>query len=1062
MDPLSLAASVAGLISISLQLTQLSYDYITSARTTSESIVALHRELVSLQHVLSSLNQNILSNPDIKDAFAAQASAVLGQPEDILKACESNLISLKNKLAKKNTDKPFARLKAVLSWPFSEENTQQQIRELHRYQDIFQRVISIDILSLVAKTHLTARQTDQNVQNLCSEVKDWRHREENSKILRWLSALDFSSKQSEALAKRSRDTCSWLLEDPTFGFWLQGSSPSRTLWCPGELGAGKTVITSIVVSMLIRLCAKESNVALGYIYCNYNAQLDQTPAAILGSLVQQLAISAPITLLPWIEEHYCRNMDTSHLQNVQLASEMLIQASNYFSRTFLVFDALDETENESTKHRKELLNAISSLTLSCPNISIFVTSRSHLDDINTAFKDADVIPIRARNDDVECFLKSRIEESQYLQEMFSYDPSFEKNLISTIANKSGGQFLLPELHMDRLCGLTCLAEVAEALADMSKSVKATYEQTLKRLGGRSKERRDIAMETLMWVCASTRPLRFPELRDALAIQVGARALDVRAFRSRRLIEEICLGLVKIEKQSEEVQLIHFTLEEYLRRQPEFFNDAHAKITAKLLTLLRFDIVKHGMLELDLDCDSLKSGSTHVLEAKLRLFDYAFRHWAYHACRCQKTASSYTLDYFATRPRLVHIYTSNQTLDTSELSRPEPSHQNWVNLVYATLCGFETIGKQLIKAHGIATMFVANLKIPTILSWVMYAFTVGKWYVRYKYPWMRIPKSICDSIELLLVDDAFFQNASERDHQNFSLLLLKSPETVIRHVLDKGFDLDRRQHFSFLTDVDHDPNADRRNLYAPSRVLKSQLSQRYTVLAAHESTDRQADLSSDRLSLLWISMLSKYFQEWTITSSQDHEGKIESLLRLGANPNQPIGHNSFITETRSTFPIVSNHGYTPMHFAVSDLDHKLVSILLSAGADVNAIDAEGSTPLVALRRDLSQHHHPPASAEICNVINTLMQHGATIKQLTDVECPSYIRVGQKCIWQTVVDILTLNKEADTANTEKWNTIDIVNPFIEWYEASIVTDKEGNKMICNQFHCPRRNRCAAREK
>lgn len=218
MDPLSLAASVAGLISISLQLTQLSYDYITSARTASQSIVALHRELVSLQHVLSSLNQNILSNPDIKDAFAAQASAVLGQPEDILKACEGKLISLKNKLAKKNADKPFAKLKAVLSWPFSEESTRQQIRELHRYQDIFQRVISIDLLSLVAKTHLTAQQTDQNVQNLHSEVKDWRHREENSKILRWLSALDFSSKQTETLAKRSRDTCSWLLEDPTFQF----------------------------------------------------------------------------------------------------------------------------------------------------------------------------------------------------------------------------------------------------------------------------------------------------------------------------------------------------------------------------------------------------------------------------------------------------------------------------------------------------------------------------------------------------------------------------------------------------------------------------------------------------------------------------------------------------------------------------------------------------------------------------------------------------------------------------------------------------------------------------
>jgi Fungal N-terminal domain of STAND proteins len=138
MDPFTLATGLAGLISVSLQLTQLSYDYITSARNASQSIIALHQELVSLQHVLSSLNQNILANPEVKDAFAAQASAVLGQPDDLLKACEDTLICLKSKLAKRSSDKKTSRLKAVLIWPFSEENTQQQIRELHRYQDIFQ------------------------------------------------------------------------------------------------------------------------------------------------------------------------------------------------------------------------------------------------------------------------------------------------------------------------------------------------------------------------------------------------------------------------------------------------------------------------------------------------------------------------------------------------------------------------------------------------------------------------------------------------------------------------------------------------------------------------------------------------------------------------------------------------------------------------------------------------------------------------------------------------------------------------------------------------------------
>src|SRR5256714_2156161 len=676
MDPFTIVTGIAGLISVSLQLTQLSYDYITSVRSASQSVTALHRELIGLQHVLCRLNQNILAHPDVKDAFADQASAVLGQPEDILKVCKDDLVSLKKKLTKRSSERTFTRLKAVLTWPFSEQATERKILQLHRYQELFDRVVNIDILGLVAETHQKVQQTKQSVQVLHNEVKDLRVLERNAKVIHWLSPLHFSSKQAEILAKRSKGTCNWLLKDPTFRSWLHGLSPSKILWCPGELGAGKTVITSLVISELTRACPGASNFGLGYLYCDYNAQLDQTPAAMLGSLIQQLAARASHTFLTRIENYYHKR-DTNFLQSAEIALEMLIEASNHFSTMFLVVDALDEVENQSTRNRKQLLSAISRLLGSCANVRIFVTSRSHLEDINTAFRNADMVPIRARKDDVQSFLISRLEESQSLREILSCDPSFKKELISTIASKSAGQFLLPQLHMDRLCELTCLAEVEEELADMSKSVKATYEKTLKRLGGRSKERRETALETLMWVCASTRPLNFLELRDALAVQVDSRALDVRSFRSRRLVEEICLGFVKIEKQTQEVRLIHFTLEEYLRNKPDFVDEAHQKITAKLLTLLKFDTAQQKMLKLGLNCDSSQGRSMDDDKRELAIFDYAFWNWQYHARRCQRTPSSYILHYFATRPRVLHIYRSNQTLDMSELGKLEIGRQGWV-------------------------------------------------------------------------------------------------------------------------------------------------------------------------------------------------------------------------------------------------------------------------------------------------------------------------------------------------------------------------------------------------
>jgi len=80
--------------------------------------------------------------------------------------------------------------------------------------------------------HLIKRQDDQ----------------ESRAIMDWLTPIDYAPQQSDFISRRQEGTGLWLLNSREFQDWL--SSSKQTLFCPGIPGAGKTVVTSIVVDYL--------------------------------------------------------------------------------------------------------------------------------------------------------------------------------------------------------------------------------------------------------------------------------------------------------------------------------------------------------------------------------------------------------------------------------------------------------------------------------------------------------------------------------------------------------------------------------------------------------------------------------------------------------------------------------------------------------------------------------------------------------------------------------------------------------------------------------------------
>jgi hypothetical protein len=69
-----------------------------------------------------------------------------------------------------------------------------------------------------------------------------------SKFAHWLTPTNFFAQQSDIISKRQDGTGLWLLNSKEYKMWIDGRVP--TLFCPGIPGAGKTIMSSIVVDHL--------------------------------------------------------------------------------------------------------------------------------------------------------------------------------------------------------------------------------------------------------------------------------------------------------------------------------------------------------------------------------------------------------------------------------------------------------------------------------------------------------------------------------------------------------------------------------------------------------------------------------------------------------------------------------------------------------------------------------------------------------------------------------------------------------------------------------------------
>jgi hypothetical protein len=268
------------------------------------------------------------------------------------------------------------------------------------------------------------------------------HDQEHKTIHIWLTPIDYAPQQSDYIGRRQPGTGQWLLDSAEYQAWLKTNK--QTLFCPGIPGAGKTILTSIVIDDLYTQFQNESTVGIAYLYCSFLQHDEQKAEGLLASLLKQLSQelpSLPDIVKTLYDDHHEKKQTRPSFDEI---SRTLQSVAAMYSKVFIVVDALDECQ-AFNRCRSKFLSEIFSLQAKT-RINFFATSRP-IPDIEREFKEYPSREILASDKDVRRYLDGHMSD---LPEFVLKRLDLQEEIKSKIEEAVEGMYIPYQLLMTRL------------------------------------------------------------------------------------------------------------------------------------------------------------------------------------------------------------------------------------------------------------------------------------------------------------------------------------------------------------------------------------------------------------------------------------------------------------------------------------------------------------------------------------------------------------------------------------------------------------------------------------
>jgi hypothetical protein len=174
-----------------------------------------------------------------------------------------------------------------------------------------------------------------------------------------------------------------------------------------------------------------TEVSIAFFYFDYQDEDQQTPTAVLSSLLKQL-VGTMSDIPKSISDTYEKHQNVGTLLSVEELEQLMQDVLKNIHQAVIIIDALDECNK--SRHRKPFLLLLQRLQ-QIANLRLFVTSRQNFQDIMDTFKFYPQITITARNFDLQCYMRQEMELAS-LDEIIG--DSFANEMIQAVIAKAQG------------------------------------------------------------------------------------------------------------------------------------------------------------------------------------------------------------------------------------------------------------------------------------------------------------------------------------------------------------------------------------------------------------------------------------------------------------------------------------------------------------------------------------------------------------------------------------------------------------------------------------------------
>jgi NACHT domain len=589
MAELAAASSVGGLLSLTIQVIQISQRYVSGVSNASKTIKGYFRELEVMRLVLEDLKS---STRDSGSCLELDSFAFM--------ACSQELETLRSKLCKRTNSNSSMSHLSRLTWPFAEDETRRLTEVLNRYQSSLHVLLSAQNHRLTAAT-LAAINTVN-----ARQEQDIRER-----IAEKLSISDPLFNHVVARDKHEPATGDWFLRSVELAEW--SNNASTNLWIRSIPGAGKTVLCSTIIDHLLRNQRADDFVL--FFYFDFQDDNKQDLASLLRSLIAQICVRS---------DHVPENVQTAFeagsVLDTRSLEEMFTTLATECGHVKVVIDAIDESSD-----RPKVLAFLEKVAKGPADCVQWLATSRRERDIEVVLADCKPLLVTLGKEMMDADIRLHIEASLLRDRKLSSRPAWVKQRITeTLLEKANGMFQYVQCQLNVLRHCLTGPATEDALLRLPVGIDETYDRMLLSI---HTDNWGHVRRALTFVVFSKRPMRVEEVAEAAVLPSSTRPFDPeeRLFDPEDIVM-LAAGLILCDESSRIVSLAHYSVQEYLLSSRILDGPANYFGLNDLQS--NYKIAETSMSYI-LSIADFRVDSSLVTE-EYPLLKYACQHWLEHA------------------------------------------------------------------------------------------------------------------------------------------------------------------------------------------------------------------------------------------------------------------------------------------------------------------------------------------------------------------------------------------------------------------------------------------------